>query len=167
MVLLGEQFDGVLVTALQLYSEAPKEHEASVNLINPRRNPVGGIRGFELAQGEQPLLQLSLAFRQWSERAASRRATKRLAWLAWKPEAERWSWRLREIRVRTASRQRVTMRCIWFAWKARADRAAQQRELRALVFRAWSIVTLQVSRLQHPFAKGCRPRVETSLRAWC
>ncbi|KAK3270482.1 hypothetical protein CYMTET_21121 [Cymbomonas tetramitiformis] len=38
-VLLGEQFDDVLVTVLQPYSEAPKEHEASVNLINPRRNP--------------------------------------------------------------------------------------------------------------------------------
>eukprot|EP00854_Cymbomonas_tetramitiformis_P000935 gene935-biopygen789 len=96
-VLLGEQFDDVLVTVLQPYLEAPKEHEASVNLINPRRNPVEeGTRGFELAQGEQPLLQLSSAFSQWSAQSASHRATKRLAWLAWKSEAERWSWRLRE-----------------------------------------------------------------------
>ncbi|KAK3263424.1 hypothetical protein CYMTET_27769 [Cymbomonas tetramitiformis] len=85
-VLLGEQFDDVLVAVLTPYSEAPTGHKASVNLVNPRRNPIGGIRGFELAQGEQSLLQFLLAFSQWT----------------------------------------------------------QQRELRALAFQAWSVVTLQV-----------------------
>ncbi|KAK3255420.1 hypothetical protein CYMTET_35395 [Cymbomonas tetramitiformis] len=145
-------------------------YEASVNLVNPRRNPIGGIRGFELPQGEQSLLQLSLAFSQWGACVDSIPPCSHAARVDClerrKAEAER-SGRLREIRLRIAYRQRAAMRCAWFAWKTEADCAARQRELRALAFQAWSAVTLQVAQLQRLFAtKGRRRRVEAFLRAW-